>query len=67
MRFARRSSRGFAYGMSKIRLATVAVAFLVFAAAMVTSGGFGVVASAPLWGIALLVAYVPVQNRKLVD
>jgi hypothetical protein len=67
VRFGRRSSRGFAYGMSKTRLATVAVAFLVFAAAMVTSRGFGVIVTAPVWGSALLVAYVPVQNRKLVD
>ncbi len=67
VRFARRSGRGFAFGMSKTRLATVGVAFVVFAAAMVTSRGFGIVASSPVWAAALLLAYVPFHGRKVID
>jgi hypothetical protein len=67
VRFARRSSRGVAFGMSKSQLAATAVAFVVFAAAMVTSRVGGVVVSSPVWGTALLVAYVPVHGRKIID
>jgi hypothetical protein len=67
VRFARRSSRGVAFGMSKSQLAATAVAFVVFAAAMVTSRVGGVLVSLPVWGTALLVAYVPVHGRKIID
>jgi len=67
VRFARRSSRGFAFGLSKAQLSAVGIAFMVFATAVVTSRGFGVVATSPVWGTALLVAYVPAQGRKIID
>jgi hypothetical protein len=53
--------------MSKAQLATVGVAFVVFSAAMVTSRVFGVVTTSPVWGIALLMAYLPVYGRKIID
>lgn len=51
-RFGRRSSRGVLFGLSR-RLATVAGAFI-----------FG---ASPVWGNALLVAYVSAQGRSLVE
>jgi hypothetical protein len=50
-RFGRRSSRGVLFGLSRLRLATVAGAFV-----------FG---ASPVWGSALLVAYVPVSRVRL--
>lgn len=47
-RFGRRSSRGVLFGLSRLRLATVAGAF--------------VIGASPVWGSALLVAYVSVQG-----
>jgi hypothetical protein len=67
VRFARRSSRGFAFGMSKGQLAAAGVAFVVVVTAVVTSRGYGVVATAPVWATALLVAYVPVSGKKIID
>ncbi|MFW6033927.1 MAG: SCO6880 family protein [bacterium] len=66
-RFGRRSSRGVLFGMSLPRLATVAVAFVVGAGALVTAGPGGVVTTSPIWALALITAYVPVRGRTLVE
>jgi hypothetical protein len=67
VRFARRSARGWLYGMSKLRLAVVAAAAGVFTVSLVVAGPPGVATTAPGWGTALLVAYVPVAGRKVID
>src|SRR5918996_611080 len=67
VRFARRSTRGWLYGMSKPRLAVVAAAIAVFVVALLIAGPQGVLATSPGWASALAVAYVPVHGRKVVD
>ena len=67
VRFARRSTRGWLYGMSKPRLAVVAAAIAVFVVALLIAGPPGVLATSPGWASALVVAYVPVHGRKVVD
>jgi hypothetical protein len=66
-RFGRRSRRGVLFGLSRLRLATVAGAFVLGAVSLVTSGPGGVIGASPVWGSALLVAYVQVQGRSLVE
>jgi hypothetical protein len=67
VRFARRSTRGFLYGLSKPRLVATATAFAAFTGSLVAAGPAGAVASAPVWLVLLTVAFVPVNGRKVID
>ena len=67
VRFARRSTRGFLYGLSKPRLATTATAFAVFTGSLVAAGTDGALASAPVWLVLLTVAFVPVKGRTVIE
>lgn len=66
-RFGRRSTRGVVYGLSALRLAVVAAAVLVATIALVAGGPPGLLWTLPAWGSGLLVAYVPVKGRTIVE
>lgn len=67
VRFGRRSTRGWLYGMSKLRLAVVVLAVVLFAASLAVAGPAGALTTSPMWGSALVVTYAPVHGQKVVD
>jgi len=66
-RFARTSTRGVILGFSMARVVVVALAAVLLIAGLVAAGLTGFVISAPLWGLLLAGAFVPIQGEPAVE
>lgn len=65
--FPRLASRGVLLGLSRIQVALVAVALVVFVLAEFTRGAAGVIAALPLWLGPIVLALIPLRGRPLVE
>jgi len=67
VRFGRRSTRGVLLGLSMPRLVAIGAALLVLVPAVYAGGPAGVLATAPVWGLALAAAFVTVAGRPVAE
>jgi hypothetical protein len=67
VRFARRSTRGFLLGFSALRCGAIAFAALALLIGLLSSGGVGLIVSAPLWIVLLTTAFVPIKGQVFVE
>ena len=67
IRFGRRSTRGVLLGLSRARVVAVVLAFGVVLAAVYLRGFRGVTVTAPVWGLLVAAAFVPVAGRPVAD
>ena len=66
VKFSRLTRRGIILGLSLPQVISVSVAVLVFVASLYT-GGPSALYTAPVWGMALALAVVPVGGRKMIE
>ncbi|MGE9809590.1 SCO6880 family protein [Janibacter sp. G1551] len=67
VKFSRLTRRGILLGLSLPQLITLAVAILSFVGALYAGGGILIAYTAPIWAICLMLTWVPVAGRPMIE
>lgn len=67
VKFSRLTRRGVILGLSLPQVITLAVAILTFVGSLYAGGGMVLAWSAPVWGTAAALTWVPVAGRKAIE
>ena len=67
VKFSRLTRRGILLGLSLPQLITLAVAILSFVGALYAGGGILIAYTAPIWAISLMLTWVPVAGRPMIE
>lgn len=67
VQFSRLAKRGVLLGLSLPQVIVLAVGLVTFVAAIYAGGGMVFAWISPVWALAVILAFVPVGGRKLID
>lgn len=67
VKFSRLSRRGLLLGLSLPQVGTLVAAVAVFVGSLYVAGGAGLLWTSPVWTSAVLVTWVPVGGRKVIE
>ncbi len=67
VQFSRLAKRGVILGLSLPQVIVLAIGLITFVAAIYTGGALVVAWSSPIWATAVIVAFVPIGGRKVIE